>query len=777
MTRHVLYWLTISMIVGTVACGNNDDNNPPIKRPPVIPDMTKMDMSDMTDMDPDSDTDMPFGENAISVSDQTLTSDIKVTIDSVNSDGPGWVVIHEDDNGAPGAVIGQAKVDGGPTSNVEVQLTRAAVDKETLHAMLHADAPADGNYTFDGQNGEDPPATDKNNEVVVKSFVVTVDNSNIVPAVDVEDQTLDEPNILTVKTAVSNGPGWIVIHEDNNGDIGGVVGQTLLTQGSNLNIKVTINRPVAASERFYAMLHADAPADGNYTFDGQNGEDGPVLDMNNMVIAPSFIATPKSSGFDPVVEVEDQTTTTPTELVIKRVVSDGPGWVVIHEDDNGNIGAPIGRGFVGNGETMLVDVTLNRAALDQEKLYAMLHKDDPADGRYTFTSANGEDAPVLDMNNAPIAPPFTVTVQEVLEPAIDVPPVIDITTPRDITITSATSDGPGWVVVYEKDVNGNLGNVIGTKAVPDGTTMDIAVALTRDAVNGETIAVQLHKDDPADNNFTNATNPAEDVQAQDAQGLPVGGETVLILPQASLSVFAQNISDLSTVVTVDSVDALVDGWVIVQESDINGDPTNIIGQAFVSAGATLDLKITVNRPLIDAEIIHVTLREDAPADNIFDANADPVVTDGQGIEITQVFSPLLDLGVPAVRLTVTNMGASSYRITQVEPIEFIGTVSALNSDNPTINLRAGWRYEFVNNGFPGHPLEFITAGATRANDTVLLSQDGNVTGSLESDMNIDWSTDMNAVKFTVPAMNSVIDGYRCSISGHVNMRGTINTIP
>jgi len=44
-----------------------------------------------------------------------------------------------------------------------------------------------------------------------------------------------------------------------------------------------------------------------------------------------------------------------------------------------------------NGPNLNVKVALSRDVGDGERLYAMLHKDDPADGQYTFDGQNGQD--------------------------------------------------------------------------------------------------------------------------------------------------------------------------------------------------------------------------------------------------------------------------------------------------------------------------------------------------------------------------------------------------
>ncbi len=85
---------------------------------------------------------------SVSVSDQAVT-DGAVTIDQVSSPGPGWMVIHADNGGKPGAVIGHTQLQAGENDNVVVQVDASKVTP-TLYAMLHADEGVQGAYEFPG---------------------------------------------------------------------------------------------------------------------------------------------------------------------------------------------------------------------------------------------------------------------------------------------------------------------------------------------------------------------------------------------------------------------------------------------------------------------------------------------------------------------------------------------------------------------------------------------------------------------------------------------------
>ena len=74
---------------------------------------------------------------SVSVDDQ-ISLNGKVMIASINSAGPGWVVIHSDNNGQPGRVIGHAAVAPGWTYQLEVPIDAANATPK-LYAVLNVD--------------------------------------------------------------------------------------------------------------------------------------------------------------------------------------------------------------------------------------------------------------------------------------------------------------------------------------------------------------------------------------------------------------------------------------------------------------------------------------------------------------------------------------------------------------------------------------------------------------------------------------------------------------
>lgn len=82
------------------------------------------------------------------VNDQSL-EDGQVTVEEVSSTGPGWLVIHAQADGNPGAVLGYAPVSAGVNTNVKVPVDVSQAT-QVLYAMLHIDLGEVGVYEFPG---------------------------------------------------------------------------------------------------------------------------------------------------------------------------------------------------------------------------------------------------------------------------------------------------------------------------------------------------------------------------------------------------------------------------------------------------------------------------------------------------------------------------------------------------------------------------------------------------------------------------------------------------
>jgi plastocyanin len=356
---------------------------------------------------PPAPTDTPVAETmitpSVTVADQEI-ADGKVVVAEVVSDGPGWLVIHAQADSKPGPILGYSPVTDGANVDVlvEIDLARAT---ETLYAMLHTDAGEVGTWEFPG--GPDAPVK-VGEQVVTLAFVVTdglaVAEEPIVPSVTVADQEIAADKVI-IAEVVSDGPGWLVIHAQADGKPGPILGYSPVGDGANADVLVEIDA-ANATETLYAMLHTDAGEVGTWEF--PDGPDAPVK-VGEQVVTPAFAIT---GGLAMVEEILPSVTVADQEIVedrvmIAEVVSDGPGWLVVHAQADGKPGPILGYSAVGSGTNAGVRVSIDTSSAT-ETLYAMLHTDAGEIGTWEFP--NGPDAPVM-VGEQVVTPAFKVSNQ------------------------------------------------------------------------------------------------------------------------------------------------------------------------------------------------------------------------------------------------------------------------------------------------------------------------------------------------------------------------------
>lgn len=108
-----------------------------------------------------------IGRNVIYVADQAPSE--RIAVGFIVLENPGFVVIHEEREGKPGAILGVSnRIGSGETNNLPpVLLLHKARDSETLFAMLHRD---DGDGVFDP--AKDAPVRDTVGEPFMMQFLI-----------------------------------------------------------------------------------------------------------------------------------------------------------------------------------------------------------------------------------------------------------------------------------------------------------------------------------------------------------------------------------------------------------------------------------------------------------------------------------------------------------------------------------------------------------------------------------------------------------------------------
>jgi len=96
-------------------------------------------------------------------------------------------------------------------------------------------------------------------------------------SITVADQMVEGDAVVgnvTVDEVVSNGTGWLVVHNNLFGHPGGVIGYAPVESGANTNVTVTIHTFVA-TDTLFAVLHHDAGREGVFEY--------PAPDVEQMV--------------------------------------------------------------------------------------------------------------------------------------------------------------------------------------------------------------------------------------------------------------------------------------------------------------------------------------------------------------------------------------------------------------------------------------------------------------------------------------------------------------
>jgi len=129
------------------------------------------------------------------------------------------------------------------------------------------------------------------------------------PSIEVEAQAVVDGTV-TIDRVWSDGPGWLVIHADNNGQPGDVLGYEAVTDGENLDVVVDLDTdPVTGT--LYAMLHTDLGTEGTFDFPG--GADVPVEVDGEMVVEAFMVtAAQETATVEPTAQATAEATVQPT---------------------------------------------------------------------------------------------------------------------------------------------------------------------------------------------------------------------------------------------------------------------------------------------------------------------------------------------------------------------------------------------------------------------------------------------------------------------------------
>jgi hypothetical protein len=168
------------------------------------------------------------------------------------------------------------------------------------------------------------------------------------------------------------------------------------------------------------------------------------------------------------------------KVVIERVTSDGPGWIVVHPDNGeGQLGLIIGFAHVEDGVNEQVEVELITNNIT-DQMFVKLHSDEESVDEFDFPDG---DLPVRVDDRVPPPASFFTNMGNYLitrdQPAGD-----------SVTIPLVVVVSPAWLVVYaDAEQTEQLGLIL----LEPGINRDVIVPITG-AAAGDMVVATLHSD-------------------------------------------------------------------------------------------------------------------------------------------------------------------------------------------------------------------------------------------------------------------------------------------
>ena len=382
----------------------------------------------------------------VRMSDQTVDESGRLLVDEVSLPADGWVVIYREADGEPDEPIGQLPLAAGVHEEVTV-IVEAENATETLFAGLNIDAGVPGVFEFPGVDEPWPgePRTSFKAEVLLPRA-----------GIEVTDQIIGENGLVTLDRVESLNPSWVLIHNDEGGEIGPAIGRILLAPGLHENVPVTIPWR-DATPTLYAVLYEDGGEPGR--LDAADS-DRPIL-VDGQPVTATFRATYPAN-----IVIFDQPVIN-SAITVDRAISNGPGWIAVYYDDGGQPGLIIGSAPLEDGLNTNIPVELIESAVTPQ-LFLRLHEDSEPGDPFGFPT---EDPQVLYNDRLP---PATAMRTDGGAHVIVEDQAIGQDDPARIKLAVAPEDA--WVAI-QIDEDGEPGRMVGRTLIPAGVSRDVQIAL------------------------------------------------------------------------------------------------------------------------------------------------------------------------------------------------------------------------------------------------------------------------------------------------------------
>jgi hypothetical protein len=397
---------------------------------------------------------------ALTVDDQTLGEEGQLLIRQVAVPEASWLAVYNGETMGAGSLLGYMAVPAGLTPNLTLTIDPYLAG-EQLRFVLYP-------QTDDNFQPETAAAWLVDEEPVSVTTAVTLDFP--LPEIVAADQDLTPNEEVVIDRVFLPQAGWVVIHNFHEGVTGDVVGFAYVEAGETEAITIPI-RWREATPTLRAVLYEDRGEPRQLELQEQ---DLPLLVGGQPLVVDFRVVYP------PDVLVYDQPVVD-GQIVVDRVISYGPGWLVAYFEDEGEMGLIIGSAPLVDGLNERVPISLLESAVT-ETIYLMLHEDTNPGDTFDFPR---NDPPVL-LANGRLPNPFSLNTNPGRyligrdQPAGD-----------SVTIPVVVADIDTWVAVYDNEALEEA-TILGQTWVPAGLQHDVAVELDEPVSAGTTLYATLH---------------------------------------------------------------------------------------------------------------------------------------------------------------------------------------------------------------------------------------------------------------------------------------------
>lgn len=388
----------------------------------------------------------------LSVNDHVVAPLDVVQIENAKSSQSSWIAIFEvDDSRKRLRLLGKTALTAGDNSGISVRLSREVRDGEVLQAVLHRNVGALDEFEFPGR---DVILADQAGKPIAKNFIVRHPIIAPGPGLPLEPKLplLISPNsqsTVTLTKKVSDedldGAAYTFICIPVDCDLQDVAVQVSLQHisGGEIVGRLVVPYHGDARGRPIKLFSSKRPQTINQTFrfselgnregvqaaslmrDGIRSRSWWVFELlptsqdasARLDDVKLFLTckgkTPDWPKIVPHVQADDQYVRSGVAVVvIDTVVSDGPGWIVLYDDDGAgpeqsmyyrHLAAPGGPnkivGFtrVNSGINHDVVVNLNKNIRNRQTLYAFLNSDKGEIGKFEYSGDAKIDNQVTDL--------------------------------------------------------------------------------------------------------------------------------------------------------------------------------------------------------------------------------------------------------------------------------------------------------------------------------------------------------------------------------------------